>query len=165
MIENRVLKYQVVTAYKYDLKNIPCLKTAIRPEKDVCIKDASGRLMISLTTDGFLSMFPSYLWDGASGCTKDSPNVMLAALGHDAKYQLMREGLIPIDPNKKIADAELENDINQETESYSAWYRTFTKVRAATWEKMVNLFAGRSTKPQGIEDNQKIITIIKGRYV
>jgi len=49
-----------------------------------------------LLPDGRLTIMEAYCWDGPSGPTIDSDCFMRGSLVHDALYQLMREGLLPI---------------------------------------------------------------------
>lgn len=51
---------------------------------------------IELTPFGQLIITKGYAWDGPSGPTIDTKNFMRGSLVHDALYQLMREGCIPI---------------------------------------------------------------------
>lgn len=47
-----------------------------------------------LTRDGVLLIKAGYMWDGCSGPTWDTKNTMLAGLGHDCLYQILRESLL-----------------------------------------------------------------------
>jgi hypothetical protein len=58
---------------------------------------------ISLTKDGLLTIKDGYAWDGCSGPTWDDKTNMRAGLVHDALYQLMRLGLLPLEC-RPIAD-------------------------------------------------------------
>lgn len=46
--------------------------------------------------DGVLNISQGYAWDGASGPTFDTKKTMRPSLVHDALYQLMREGILPV---------------------------------------------------------------------
>ncbi len=50
-----------------------------------------------LAQDGMLTIKHGYAWDGPSGPTFDTKTFMRGSLVHDALYQLMREGRIPLD--------------------------------------------------------------------
>jgi len=63
---------------------------------------------ITLTRDGFLDIKNYYAWDGCSGPTIDDETNMRGGLIHDALYQLMREGFLPIEC-KEIADCLLHD--------------------------------------------------------
>ena len=84
---------------------------------------------VSLTPDGVLTLRAGYAWDGASGPTFDTPAVMLAALLHDALYQLATLEKSP--KFKRYADAMLYA-IMRANGSY-CW-------RARVWQWMVNKF-------------------------
>jgi len=51
---------------------------------------------IDLYANGVMIVRKGYAWDGASGPTWDSKNSMRGSLFHDAGYQLMREGVLPL---------------------------------------------------------------------
>lgn len=51
---------------------------------------------ISISIDGVLTVVRGYQWDGPSGPAFDTPDFMRASLVHDALYQLMREGRLPL---------------------------------------------------------------------
>ncbi len=53
--------------------------------------------VVSLETNGLLTIKKGYAWDGPSGPTIDTPNFMRGSLVHDALYQLMREERIAQD--------------------------------------------------------------------
>lgn len=54
--------------------------------------------------DGFLIIEKGYAWDGPSGPTFDTMSAMRGSCVHDALYQLMREGLLPMKPTRRRAD-------------------------------------------------------------
>lgn len=54
----------------------------------------SGKLVLSLDADGWLTIEPGYKWDGASFIVIDRKANMRAGLLHDALYQLLRSGLL-----------------------------------------------------------------------
>lgn len=74
--------------YKYQLKQTSRLLTDIYPPEKIQTE------WITLDTDGLLTVFNGYAWDGASGPTFDSKSSMRGSLGHDGLYQLMRLGLL-----------------------------------------------------------------------
>jgi len=76
-----VTRERITYQYKY-----------IRPIVDIEIKSASGRLLASLTADGFLTVEEAYAYDGPSGPTVDTPNSIFPSLIHDVPFQLMRLG-------------------------------------------------------------------------
>jgi len=98
---------------------------------------------IDLMPDGKLTCKKGYAWDGASGgpngcLTIDTKNSMRGSLVHDAGYQLMREGKLPLD-YKVVFDG--------------LFYLTLihdgmSRVRAYVWYKGVLLFGKGSTMPE-----------------
>ena len=78
-------------------------KTAIRPYAPVELPH------MSLTMDGVLTLRERYASDGASGPAIDTDSLIRGAFAHDAKYQLIRLGLVPRE-SKAIADNELYAD-------------------------------------------------------
>ena len=70
---------------------------------------------ITLEKEGILTIRKGYAWDGCSGPTKDDKTNMRGGLEHDAKYQLMRLGLLP-EVMKSIADEELKQRILEDSE-------------------------------------------------
>jgi hypothetical protein len=93
---------------------------------------------IDLFANGVLICRKGYAWDGASGPTWDTPSSMRGSLIHDAGYQLMREGCLPLD-YKVVFDG--------------LFYLTLihdgmTHIRAWLWYKGVILFGKGSTLPE-----------------
>lgn len=76
--------------YKYQLVFGFSLKTGIKCGEYIETK------YITLNKNGILVISPGYAWDGPSGPTYDSKSYMVAALVHDALYQLMRMGLLSV---------------------------------------------------------------------
>jgi hypothetical protein len=93
---------------------------------------------ISLFANGALVCRKGYAWDGASGPTWDTPSSMRASLIHDAGYQLMREGLLPLD-YKVVFDGLFYLKLLDDGMS---------RVRAYIWYKAVLWFAKGSTLPE-----------------
>lgn len=80
------MKYQNITKYKYRLfEDEHFVLPFPLPEFDGDMIDIVGGVMI---------VRAGYLWDGPSGPTYDSKDVMNASLAHDAGYELMRRGII-----------------------------------------------------------------------
>lgn len=86
--------------YKYQLASGYSILVSIRP------KERITHDYISLTTFGMLIIRAGYAWDGPSGPTIDTKNFMRGSLVHDALYQLIGEGLLPLS-DRALADAEL----------------------------------------------------------
>lgn len=65
-----------------------------------------GNEYLWLLPDGTLVIRLGYRWDGASGPAIDTETFMRGSLVHDALYQLIREGFLPLD-DRAWADLEL----------------------------------------------------------
>lgn len=77
---------------------------------------------ITLEKEGILTIKKGYAWDGCSGPTKDDETNMCGGLEHDAKYQLMRLGLLP-EAFKGVADQELKKQcLKDGMGKFRAWY-------------------------------------------
>lgn len=63
---------------------------------DICPPEAIDTEFISLSKKGILGIKQGYAWDGCSGPTIDTKSNMRGGLVHDALYQLMRAGKLPI---------------------------------------------------------------------
>ena len=87
-----------------------------------------------LRANGMLRIKAGYAWDGPSGPTLDTADAMRGSLVHDAKYQLMREGKLPITYR-----------INADDLLYSICREDGMGVlRAWLWYRAVRLFASPS---------------------
>lgn len=85
MIEYRGgYKYQLATDYELQLPSW-------NQENDVLTP------YIRVTAGGRMRIRKGYAWDGPSGPTIDTRNFMRGSLVHDALYQLIREGWLPLD--------------------------------------------------------------------
>jgi hypothetical protein len=77
---------------------------------------------IKLDPIGNLLIKHNYVWDGCSGPAWDDRTNMRGGLGHDAKYQLMRMGLL-LPECRKIADEELKQDcLDDKMNKLRAWW-------------------------------------------
>ena len=74
--------------YKYQLKEDYIVQTDIITGKWIKTD------FIELSPIGELTGKKGYAWDGASAIAIDTPSIMRPSLGHDIKYQLMRQCLI-----------------------------------------------------------------------
>jgi len=81
------VKYQNITRYKYRLAE----------DERIKLPFSVPRLNFDHISIGGneLLIRKGYLWDGASGPTFDTPSTFIAALGHDALYELMRNARLP----------------------------------------------------------------------
>jgi hypothetical protein len=93
---------------------------------------------IDLMPDGHLTCKKGYAWDGASGPTWDTPSSMRGSLIHDAGYQLMREGHLPLDYKVVFDGLFYLTLLHDGMNRFRAWY----------WYKAVLWFAKGSTLPE-----------------
>ncbi len=94
----RSIRYR--DGYKYQLVEYYSVGVSIRPPAPV------EHEYIRLLPDGTLTINKGYAWDGPSGPTFDTKNFMRGSLVHDALYQLIGEGLLPMSARAQ-ADNEL----------------------------------------------------------
>jgi len=99
--------------------------------------------------DGTITGKTLYGWDGASGPTIDDPDISVAerdkrrsrtavpSLRHDIKYQMMRDGVIPLSC-KSIADDEFHDDLDE---------RGFDRRRTDIWHLGVKYGGASSCIP------------------
>lgn len=71
--------------YKYQLKEDYTIQLDIKPWNQIDTE------FIKLSKTGSLTIKSGYAWDGPSGSTINTLNIMRGSLIHDALYQLMRE--------------------------------------------------------------------------
>ncbi len=109
----------------------------IRPEKPI------GSRFYSLTRDGLLIIKRGYAYDGPSGPTLDTPEVMFCSLVHDVLYEMFRKDQLDISWRDE-ADEELA-EIGKACGANS--------FRMEVWQLAVNKFAEGSALPE----NKKII--------
>lgn len=93
---------------------------------------------ISLYANGVLIIRKGYAWDGPSGPTIDTKNSMRAALVHDAGYQLMREGYLPLE-YKGCFDELFFNILREDGMSW---------IRAIIWLRAVQGFGKQASLPE-----------------
>ncbi len=77
--------------YKYRLREDYTVKIRILPLPPILTKWAV------LLSNGMLTIFEGYAWDGPSGPTVDTPDFMRGSLVHDVLYEMMRAGLLSLD--------------------------------------------------------------------
>lgn len=79
--------------------------------------------------DGWLTVWPGYAWDGASGPAVDTADFIRASLVHDALYQAIAEGLLA--PSwRKAADQAL---VRLAAEDGMPWLRRQWVYAAVRW--------------------------------
>ena len=99
-----------------------------------------------IDSDGGITIFKNYCYDGGSGPAVDTKTAMTGSLFHDFLYQLMREGILH-KSYKDIADRLLEQICIEN----GMW-----KARANWWYWAVRSFAKRSLEPS---KDHRIITV------
>ena len=111
----------------------------IRPDNDIQTS------FCTLTKGGILTVHQFYAWDGASGPTYDSRNVVRGSCGHDCLYECIRRGLLPF-TTWKLADKELNHWLKEDgVSAFRRWY----------WMKGLAFSAGAAARP---ENERKIYT-------
>ena len=85
------------SGYKYQLAKAYVQAIPVSPEFPIFTS------YLTLTSSGVLKIEAGYAWDGPSGPTVDSKNFMRGSLVHDALYQLIRLGKLPLE-TKQVAD-------------------------------------------------------------
>jgi hypothetical protein len=109
--------------YKYTLQQDCAIKTKIKPY-------AGGTVgCLSITPEGRLKIKKGYVWDGPSGPTIDTWTFMRASLVHDALYQLIREGLLPLDSRVKADELLRKMCLEDGMSRMRAWW-VYRAVRA-----------------------------------
>ena len=106
MILRKDKDYQKLKGWKYRTIREARLQTDFRPSRDL----VSLHGWVALRADGLMFIKKGYCWDGASGPTFDTASTMRASLYHDALYQLMREGKLHPEKDRRMAD-ELLRDL------------------------------------------------------
>lgn len=126
------MKYKA--GYKYILAETLVRKTRVCPDTDRGIEN-----MIILKKDGTLILQRGYAWDGVT-CAPDTKENMEAGLVHDALYQMLQEGLLPLSYQKQC-DEELR-DIMIEKGSFKITAHLFYKA-VATFGKYFIKYPGK----------------------
>ncbi len=119
---NNSVSYRKIDAYKYITNNDRLYITSFFPPQDIQTEFIWFRRLRPESGYGLLWIKKGYCWDGCSGPTIDFKTNMRAGLVHDALYQLMRLGLLPIKyrPN---TDSELRLVcIEDGMIAFRAWY-------------------------------------------
>ena len=96
--------------------------------------EVKGRCV--LLPDGALYVCAGYTWDGPSGPALDTASFLRASLVHDALYELMRRGGLPL-TKRAAADREMRYIA---AEDGMPWYRRWWTYWA------VRLFAGPAAR-------------------
>ena len=115
---------------RYDHKNYRFILTAPLTLDTGIINRACKTDWVELKADGTLVITNRYAWDGASGIAINTENAIAASCGHDALYQLMDLGLLPLTQRLK-ADACLRRWLIEDG---------MIELRANLWFFAVRLF-------------------------
>ena len=112
---NRFICYRSIKGYKYELASPAETDTGI-------IGRTADTEYLRLTIDGILTARKGYCWDGPSGPSIDTNTFMRGSLFHDAGYQLIRMGLLPIEYKGQIDDLLKRICLEDGMSSFRAWY-------------------------------------------
>jgi len=115
---------------RYDHKNYRFILTAPLTLDTGIINRACKTDWIELDRNGVMTLSADYAWDGASGIAINTENAIAASCGHDALYQLMDLGLLPLTQRLK-ADACLRRWLIEDG---------MIELRANLWFFAVRLF-------------------------
>ncbi len=130
-MKDDTIKYS--KGYKYRLRGNYTVKIHILPLHPI----QNGRAM--LLSDGTLTIFSGYCWDGPSGPTIDTPDFIRGSLVHDVLYEMMRGGKLSLDYRCQADDILkeicLEDGMNP--------------IRAAYVHEAVKAFGQSSALPSG----------------
>lgn len=129
---------QYGVGYKYQLRGEAKFATDIRLGRNLFTR------WIDLLEDGTLVVHDGYAWDGPSGPALDTSDGMRGSLGHDAGYQLIREGHLP----KEYKDA---FDLLLHKTCLEDGMLTF---RADYWFAAVQAFGDPSCDPACVEPDR-----------
>jgi len=119
--------------YKYQLEKNYIVKLDI-------LNESVDTDYIDLTTDGILTIYKGYSWDGPSGPTIDTKDFMRGALVHDALYQCMRMGKLDAKKYRKVADQTMRKLCREDG---MGWFRAYYTYHA------VRLCGNKSADPAG----------------
>lgn len=87
---------------------------------------------IRLTPDGTIAIRKGYSWNGASGPAVDTDDLMRASLVHDALYQMIEEGVIPLKCRKQ-ADVTLRKICKEDGMGWFRRWYVYLAVRTFGW--------------------------------
>ena len=140
-IGTNVVQIEYKRGYKYQLSE-PYAVFVGSPllESVTC---ANGYLR--LDKGGMLQIEKGYAWDGPSGPTVDTKTFMRASLVHDALYQMIRLGVLPISARAYVDDLMRAHCKEDGMNRARAWW-VFWALR---------LFAGHAVVP---ESRKKTLT-------
>lgn len=131
--------YKYITTRFYRVKTLMCPSTTQRIIRSTLDIDGNPVTipLVTLEPSGWLTIYPGYAWDGASGPTIDTKDSMGGSAFHDAGYQLMRLGMANLEWKEYIDKVFHEIMIED----------GMVKPRADLWLWAVNKFGRGSTIP------------------
>jgi hypothetical protein len=94
---------------------------------------------LTLEKNGLLKFEKGFTWDGPSGPSRDTLNIMRGSLIHDGIYRLIRYGGLKYKPYKVLADRLLRKICRRDR---TFWFRVLYIYIG------VRLFGRRSAKPR-----------------
>jgi len=101
---------------------------------------------IILHKSGELHIRADYAWDGASGPTIDTQDTMVPSLVHDALYELLRGGYLPMSLRPNI-DQFLGKLMKDRAVSWEP-LKSIQKLRADLWARETTKFAAFAAETQ-----------------
>jgi hypothetical protein len=140
-----IIKY--IEGIKYQLKETYVIN--IGPVPIVGPTSYVSTTWLHLTREGKLTIYEGYCWDGPSGPTIDTPTVMRGSLVHDALYELMRKGHLPIS-YRPMADKWLGKVILQDVLLKHGDKAFFGKIRSKYYTYAVKKFAAGAASRESI---------------
>lgn len=96
-----------------------------------------GNEFVQIGPSGVLCLRKGYAWDGASGPAINTVNFIRGSCGHDAAYQLIKEGLLSME-FRKLADALLYRLVREDQmwQVRAAWVYLGVRVAGRLYMKM-----------------------------
>ena len=146
-----MIKYK--SGYKYQLAEDMSFILPIQPGQ---VPDGENYFrcgsFLSLRSNGLLTINAGYSWDGCSGPTWDDKSNMRGGLKHDAIYQFIRNGVLPEDPFREMADKILRDTMYEDMmSSKPKWkpmwmHEAWAKSRSNYYYFAVRKFGGAAVK-------------------
>lgn len=119
-------KYQLTETHQFNIG--PVFDPPYPPESVFVSK---GKELYGWEASPFLRVYETgevvqdvgYAWDGCSGPAIDDDSNQVPGLEHDGMYQLIRAGILPVKPWRKIADERFKKGLRDRGMSrFRAWY-------------------------------------------
>jgi hypothetical protein len=124
-------------------------------------RNIDGALLARLTSDGTLSIYAGYSWDGPSGPTIDTAAFVYGSAPHDVLYQALRENLIIMPENYAYCMEKFEMDFEFIRELSDGVMKKVNKERGMKnprlyyTHKAVRNFGAKHAMPQELKDYKK----------